>query len=258
MSQFEDSAASDGAVGLHSISNETYLHILRFLSVESLAKAAQTSRLGAVLSMVAQNVPTLQSFVGAADLILPACKHSMSSKPTIGFLFTAVDSSEFKDELVAALPSTAQLIGASTYEAQAAVPRAATAELTATSGTTAQATDSGDELRDQQQQHEVVVADEGDIALLLGSFPEATATTFMLSKQQLQTLSRSTTADALEPALMAAVVDACGSIPTAADYDNSNNSSSSPSRVSARIANQKASSSAKAATSASINTSSSE
>jgi hypothetical protein len=79
----------------------------------------------------------------------------------------------------------------------------------------------------------------------------------MLSKQQLQTLSRSTTADALEPALMAAVVDACGSIPTAADYDNSNNSSSSPSRVSARIANQKASSSAKAATSASINNSSS-
>jgi hypothetical protein len=91
---------------------------------------------------------------------------------------------------------------------------------------------------------------------------QATATTFMLSKQQLQTLSRSTTADALEPALMAAVVDACGSIPTAADYaadyDNSNNSSSSPSRVSARIASKRANSSAKAATSASINTSSSE
>jgi hypothetical protein len=59
MSQFEDSAASDGAVGLHSISNETYLHILRFLSVESLAKAAQTSRLGAVLSMVRFNAATL-------------------------------------------------------------------------------------------------------------------------------------------------------------------------------------------------------
>jgi hypothetical protein len=56
--QFEDSTASDGAVGLHSISNETYLHVLRFLSVESLAKAAQTSRLGAVLSMVRFNQAT--------------------------------------------------------------------------------------------------------------------------------------------------------------------------------------------------------
>jgi hypothetical protein len=121
---------------------------------------------------VAQNVPTLQSFVGAADVVLPACKHSMSSKPTIGFLFTAVDPSEFKDELVAALPNTAQLIGACTYEAQAAVPTAATADTT--TSTTAHTAESGDELN-QLQQHEVEVADEGDIALLLGSFPEVTA-----------------------------------------------------------------------------------
>jgi hypothetical protein len=119
-------------------------------------------------------VPTLQSFVGAADVVLPACKHSMSSKPTIGFLFTAVDPSEFKDELVAALPSTAQLIGACTYEAQAAVPTAATAAETTTTSTTAHTTESGDELN-QLQQHEVEVADEGDIALSLGSFPEVTA-----------------------------------------------------------------------------------
>jgi hypothetical protein len=52
MSEFENSTASDGVVGLQSISNETYLHILRFLSCSSLAKAAQTSRLAAVLSMV--------------------------------------------------------------------------------------------------------------------------------------------------------------------------------------------------------------
>jgi hypothetical protein len=95
----------------------------------------------------------------------------MSSKPTIGFLFTAVDPSEFENKLKAALPSTAQLIGACTYEAQAAVPTAATAE-TATTTTSTNTTESGDELHQQQQQHEVVVAAEGEVALLLGSFPE--------------------------------------------------------------------------------------
>jgi hypothetical protein len=124
-----------------------------------------------VHEQVAQNVPTLHSFVGAPEVVLPACKHNMTSKPTIGFLFTAVDPSEFEDELVAALPSTAQLIGACAYEAQAAVPTATTAETAAAaSSSTATTTDSGDV--SPQQQHEVVVAAEGDVALLLGSFPE--------------------------------------------------------------------------------------
>jgi hypothetical protein len=87
---------------------------------------------------------------------------------------------------------------------------------------------------------------------------QATATTFMLSKQQLNTLSRGITTDALEAALMAAVVDACGSIPTPASTDSNSSSSSSPSRVSARIANMKANSSAKAANTTSTSTNSSE
>jgi hypothetical protein len=86
------------------------------------------------------------------------------------------------------------------------------------------------------------------------SFVQATATTFMLSKSQLNALNKNTAAHALEPALMAAVVDTCSAVPTASTESSS---SSSGSRVSARIANNKANSSAKATPSSSSNSSSS-
>jgi len=150
---------------LADLASDTQVAVLEALSAADLSRAAVASRLLFLLAKEVQRRPTLVVDVGAPSEVFARLRQRLVATPTIGFLFgTGVfEQSGVTSVLPKCLPPTCHIIGAETEELQALVPSTSAAKGPAT------------ELRG--------VTQRGQLAAMLGSFPDAVAQSFHISNQ---------------------------------------------------------------------------
>jgi len=168
------------------LSRDVAVASLEFLGVVDLACIAAASHVSFFLARVAQRRPSLVTEVGNPEEVLSALGRRLAATPTMGFLFGTGDLEDgtVREILSKQLPPGCHLIGASSEELQALVQSSAqprqskTGQPAAHSAVSAGAT----ELCHVQR--------SGQIALMLGSFPDALAQSFYMPVQACMEISK--------------------------------------------------------------------
>lgn len=162
---------------------------LDFLGAADLSATSSASRLLLLLAGEVQRRPTLVVEVGPPSEVLAALRRRLVATPTMGFLFGTGDY-DLEDNgvpglLARHLPPGCNLIGAATHELQALVPgsaaKAAAQPAEASSSADAAARGPSTQLRHADE--------DGQIALMLGSFPDAVTQSFHITVPQCQEIA---------------------------------------------------------------------
>jgi len=152
---------------------DTVLSALTFLGASDLSASSESSRLLFLLVREAQRRPSVVTEVGEPSKVLAALGQRLSATPTLGFLFSTGSLQEeiITKILCTRLPPSCELIGAQTQELQALV------------AATERVSDGRPDAESPPLDATVLrnVRERGHVAVMLGSFPYATARSFYLS-----------------------------------------------------------------------------
>lgn len=160
---------------LIELARDVIVTTLSKLSAVDLSAASVASRFLLLVASEAQRLPMLVTEVGSPQVVLSALGRRLSATPTMGFLFGTgnLEDSSISHILSERLPPGCHVIGAESAELQALV----NARAVSVDGSDVGKMEGAKEASATDLRH---ISEPGQVAVMLGSFPDAVAHSFYL------------------------------------------------------------------------------